>query len=229
MCDTCFGQKANPTADWSRRLRNTQVSPCLSSVNLCTCVQATQRGAQTKETREMRSCSETNKNLYSVHITFGAKKSNFVFCNQTPRRAHLPRDTRTSFCRVHVDQGESQTWPERLCTVCINKTLFTWFMCHEHSLPDRPLPAPFPSTRTVIDKATTPVFSEIDDARIMGMLASPLFLQEREANTDPSWVFITLSEKTPCLAHQLSEQAQGDVSRCFHTNEFESYCSARFI
>ena len=112
-----FWANAIPKADWSRRLRNTQVSPCLSSVNLCTCVQATQRGAQTKETREMCSCSETNKNLYSVHITFGAKNSNFVFCGQTPRRAHLPRDTRTSFCRVHVDQGESQTC-QHVCAQC---------------------------------------------------------------------------------------------------------------
>ena len=50
------------------------------------------------------------------------------------------------------------------------------------------------------DIATAPVESEINDAQIMGMLASPWYNQEREASVDRH-EFITLIVKIPCQVH----------------------------
>ena len=50
------------------------------------------------------------------------------------------------------------------------------------------------------DIATTPVQSVMNDAQIMGMLASPRYTQERDASVDRHEL-ITLTEKIPCQVH----------------------------
>ena len=48
--------------------------------------------------------------------------------------------------------------------------------------------------------------SDLDDEQIRDMLASPLYLQEREARADKTnHEFITPTEKTLCQAHHGSE------------------------
>ena len=75
--------------------------------------------------------------------------------------------------------------------------------------------------------------SDINDAQVTGLLASPLFSQEREASADHLKV-ITLEEKILDKAHNRSNQtlgnqwrasstgAQGNPSHCFHKKKFIS-------
>ena len=61
-----------------------------------------------------------------------------------------------------------------------------------------------------------PPESDLDDEQILNMLASRLY-SEKQVPTDHE--FITLSEKTQCPVHLVSEQVWGDLQLCSHTKE----------
>ena len=79
--------------------------------------------------------------------------------------------------------------------------------------------------------AITPVQSEINDARIMGMLASPLFSQETEASADQPEIYHSGREKfgttliiVPIkhfvIQYRVSHTgARVNLWRCFHKEE----------
>ena len=64
--------------------------------------------------------------------------------------------------------------------------------------------------------ATLPPESDLDDDQSQNMLASPLYLQEQVLTDDQ---FLTLSEKSQCPSHLMSEKVQGNLPRCSHTEE----------
>ena len=64
--------------------------------------------------------------------------------------------------------------------------------------------------------ATPPPESDLDYGQSRNMLASPLYLQE-QVLTDH--YFLTLSEKSQCPSHLMSEKVQGNLPRCSHTEE----------
>ena len=46
------------------------------------------------------------------------------------------------------------------------------------------------------DTVATPIDSEVDDAQIVGMLASPQYIQERKATADPSGFYHSMRENS---------------------------------
>ena len=67
--------------------------------------------------------------------------------------------------------------------------------------------------------ATPPAESDLDDEQLRNVLASPLYLQEREASADRSRVYHS-KEKTQCPVHLTYEKkVQGNLPQCSHTKE----------
>ena len=73
------------------------------------------------------------------------------------------------------------------------------------------------------DTVATFIDSEVDDAQIAGMLASTLYIQERErqVQTDPD--FFTLIEKIRRRAHPSFSQVRGNLHRSSHTKESQAH------
>ena len=72
------------------------------------------------------------------------------------------------------------------------------------------------------DIAHTPMDSKVDDAQIVGMLASQLYTQERERQVQTHHEFITLTEKVSCQVHHFSDPVQGNLRQCSKTKESEA-------
>ena len=63
--------------------------------------------------------------------------------------------------------------------------------------------------------ATRPPGSDLDDDQIRKMLASPLFIQEREKQVLTDHEFITPSEKTRCPVHLTPRVCAGKLAALF--------------
>ena len=67
--------------------------------------------------------------------------------------------------------------------------------------------------------ATSPPESDVDDEQTRTMLASPLYLLEREKQVLTDHEFITPSEETQCQVHLTFEKVQENLPQCSHTKE----------
>ena len=61
--------------------------------------------------------------------------------------------------------------------------------------------------------------SDLDDIQIRNMLASRVYLQEREASGDRSRVYRSFPEKVSVQFISLSRKCGGNLPQCSHTKE----------